>query len=154
MVSIYLASPYGFSEATREFLESLKKRLSEAGHKVHDPFEEGHLLLEPEADVKESTSEPIYKRVGRSNQEGIDSSDIVVAVLDGPDVDSGTASEIGYAFAREKCIIGYRGDIRQAGENEGVVVNLQVQYWIEESGGRIVRDVQGLIETLAEKTVV
>ena len=34
----------------------------------------------------------------------------VVAVLDGADVDSGTAAEIGYAFARGKLIVGYRGD--------------------------------------------
>ena len=31
---------------------------------------------------------------------------IVVALLTGRDVDSGTAAEIGYAFAKEKTIIG------------------------------------------------
>ena len=35
--------------------------------------------------------------IGGNNCEGIDRADALVAVLDGPDVDSGTAAEIGYA---------------------------------------------------------
>ena len=65
--------------------------------------------------------------LGRLNQTALDRSRIVVAALDGPDVDSGTASEIGYAFARGKRIIGFHGDMRLTGENEAAVVNLQVQ---------------------------
>ena len=42
-----------------------------------------------------------------------------MAVLDGTDVDSGTAAEIGYAFARGKLIVGYRGDFRLSADNEG-----------------------------------
>lgn len=38
----------------------------------------------------------------------------MLAILDGQDVDSGTAAEIGYAFARRKPIVGYRGDLRVA----------------------------------------
>jgi nucleoside 2-deoxyribosyltransferase len=75
----------------------------------------------------------------RANQEAIDRADAVVAVLDGADVDSGTAAEIGYAFARGKPIVGYRGDARLAGDNEGAVVNLQVEYFVRASGGAIVR---------------
>ena len=48
-------------------------------------------------------------------------SDVVVAVLDGPDVDSGTCVEIGYAYARGKPIIGIRTDFR-ASEDSGVNV--------------------------------
>ena len=59
-------------------------------------------------------------------------------MLDGADVDSGTAAEIGYAFARGTPIVGYRGDFRLAGDNEGAVVNLQVEYFIRASGGTIV----------------
>ena len=36
----------------------------------------------------------------------------VVAVLNGPDVDSGTAWEIGYAYACKKPLLGIREDIR------------------------------------------
>ena len=42
--------------------------------------------------------------------EGVDASDLVVAVLDGVDVDSGTAWEIGYAYAKGKPVIGLRTD--------------------------------------------
>ena len=62
----------------------------------------------------------------------------MLAVLDGTDVDSGTASEIGYAYAKGKPMVGYRGDFRLSSDNEGGVVNLQVQYFILTSGGSIV----------------
>ena len=72
-----------------------------------------------------------------------------MAVLDGVDVDSGTAAEIGYAFARGKLIVGYRGDFRLSADNEGSVVNLQVEYFIRESGGTIVERYQDLADALA-----
>src|SRR5215475_516791 len=50
-------------------------------------------------------------QIARTNHAAIDRCDALVAVLDGADVDSGTAAEIGYAFARGKPIIGYRGDV-------------------------------------------
>lgn len=49
----------------------------------------------------------------------IDQADAVLCVLDGPDVDSGTAMEIGYSFARKKPIVGIRTDIRSS-EDRGV----------------------------------
>ncbi len=69
---------------------------------------------------------------------------MIVAVLDGTDVDSGTAAEIGYGFARGKVIIGYRGDFRIAAENEGAIVNLQVDYFIRASGGSIITAIADL----------
>ena len=156
MATIYLASPLGFSETTLGFLAELKEKLKK--YDVHDPWEKGHSLLEAEADLgndvsqgkKTSSVEEKYMQVGKANKDGIDSSDVIVAILDGSDVDSGTASEIGYAFARGKRIYGYRGDIRRAGDAEGVVVNLQVQYWIVESGGEIVEKVDDLLKALAK----
>jgi nucleoside 2-deoxyribosyltransferase len=66
---------------------------------------------------------------------------VVFAILDGVDVDSGTAAEIGYAFAKGKPILGYRGDFRLSADNEGSIVNLQVEYFIRQSGGDIVTNV-------------
>ena len=51
--------------------------------------------------------------------ETMDSADIVVAMLDGADSDSGTAFELGYALARGKKIIGVRTDFRQS-QDRGV----------------------------------
>jgi nucleoside 2-deoxyribosyltransferase len=61
----------------------------------------------------------------------------MLAVLDGPDVDSGTAAEIGYAAKAGLVIVGLRTDTRRTGDNEGVVVNLQVEYFIRASGGSV-----------------
>ena len=72
----------------------------------------------------------------------------VVAILDGPDVESGTAAEIGYAFARGKLIVGYRGDFRLSADNEGSIVNLQVEFFIRQSGGTIVTRYEDLESSL------
>jgi len=61
----------------------------------------------------------------------------VLALLDGSDVDSGTAAEIGYAAALARPVVGLRSDIRTAGDNEAAIVNLQVEWFIEASGGRL-----------------
>ena len=78
----------------------------------------------------------------------IDGARGLVAILDGADVDSGTAAEIGYAFARGKLIVGYRGDSRVSADNEGGVINLQVEYFIRQSGGTIVSRYEDLAPSL------
>ena len=70
--------------------------------------------------------------------------DFVIGILDGVDVDSGTASEIGFAYGIGKRIFGFRTDSRKTGDNDGSTVNLQVQYWIEKSGGHIATDIAKL----------
>lgn len=49
----------------------------------------------------------------------IDASDAVLAVLDGPDADSGTSLELGYAHARGVPVVGVRTDFR-GGEDRGL----------------------------------
>jgi len=92
----------------------------------------------------------VNMKIAAKNEEAIRECQIVMAVLDGTDVDSGTASEIGFAYALGKRIFGYRGDIRRSGDNDGSVVNLQVQYWIENSGGCIVTSLNALRELLVK----
>jgi nucleoside 2-deoxyribosyltransferase len=60
-----------------------------------------------------------YRQLFRLCLEAIDDADVVVALLDGADSDSGTAFEIGYALAREKPIVGVRTDFRQS-QDRGV----------------------------------
>jgi nucleoside 2-deoxyribosyltransferase len=74
----------------------------------------------------------------------------LIAVLDGVDVDSGTAAEIGFAYALGMRIFGLRTDFRLAGDNLGSIVNLQVQYFIEQSGGRVVETVDEVAQCAAE----
>jgi len=49
----------------------------------------------------------------------IEESDVIVAVLDGSDADSGTCWECGYAYAKGKQVIGVRTDLRGS-EDEGL----------------------------------
>lgn len=72
------------------------------------------------AEREKQNQECIFKKC----LEGVNSSDIVVAVLDGVDVDSGTAWELGYAYSRGKPIIGLRTDFRTLSDG---VVNLMVE---------------------------
>lgn len=55
--------------------------------------------------------------------QGIRQCDVVLAVLEGTDADSGTCIELGYAHALNKPIIGFRTDTRQQ-EDHGL--NLMV----------------------------
>lgn len=152
---LYLASPLGFSEAGRDFKDlSLKPKLTQIGFEVVDPWTltdaktiESVLKL-PYGQRKLEAWKKLNPQIGKTNQKAIDRVDIVVAVLDGTDVDSGTAAEIGYAFAKGKIIIGYRGDFRLASDNEGSAVNLQVEYFIRQSGGNIVSNLSQLTAAL------
>ena len=77
----------------------------------------------------------------------LDDSDMVIALLDGPQVDDGTAWEIGYFYARkspEQKILGIRTDFRRVRESEDAVVNPM----IECSCDRIVRSREELLETI------
>lgn len=148
---IYLASPLGFAESTRGFMASLISSLS-AHVDIENPWDDTRFESEfAEIATLESFSERqkrlgvINTEIGRSNAERIDRCDAVFAILDGVDVDSGTAAEIGYGFALGKVVCGLRTDFRLAGDNLGAVVNLQVQYFIETSGGSVVTQAEELV---------
>ncbi|MBP2030922.1 nucleoside 2-deoxyribosyltransferase [Methanohalophilus levihalophilus] len=116
--TIYLAGPL-FSEAEREFNRKLAGMLRNAGYEVFLPQEDS-------ADNSKSREKLDNATLFKKNVEGIDKSDLVVAILDGgSDVDSGTAWEIGYAWARGIPIVGLRTDFRTLGI-EGIV-NLMIE---------------------------
>ncbi len=83
------------------------------------------------------------------NEEAIRMAHVLLAVLDGSDVDSGTAAEIGFAYCLGKKILGYRSDFRLAGDNEGSLINLQVEYFIRKGGGTLVSSLADLPAALA-----
>jgi nucleoside 2-deoxyribosyltransferase len=153
---IYLASPLGFATSTTSFMTDLVRRLSQYVE-VSNPWDDVRFVDEFAAVAgldsvaeRRQRLQVVNHELGRANAERIDGSDAICAVLDGVDVDSGTASEIGYAFARGKRIYGLRTDFRLAGDNEGAVVNLQVQYFIEASGGLIVTTVDELVKVVRD----
>lgn len=142
---LYLAGPLGFSEAGRAFHDkTLVGLIASRGYQVLDPWK---LTAQRKIDrvlrmrygaKKREAWRALNPEIAENNRRAIDRSDGIVAVLDGADVDSGTAAEIGYAFAKGKRIVGYRGDARLSADNEGSIVNLQVEYFIRASGGTIV----------------
>jgi len=152
---IYLAGPLGFSEAGRAFHNDVViPLLKRGGHTTLDPWtltdrrKIDAVLGMPYGQERKDAWAALNNEIGANNQTAIDRADLIVAVLDGTDVDSGTAAEIGYAFAKGKRIIGYRGDFRLSADNEGSIVNLQIEYFVRESGGTIVAKVDDLLTAI------
>jgi nucleoside 2-deoxyribosyltransferase len=154
-VRIYLASPLGFSEAGRHFYHGVfVPFVRDLGFEVLDPWALIHprkvqaVQALPYGLARREAWRELNMEMGAANRAAIDRAEAMVAVLDGADVDSGTAAEIGYAFGRGKLVVGYRGDFRLSADNEGSTVNLQVEYFIRESGGSIVDRYQDLESSL------
>jgi nucleoside 2-deoxyribosyltransferase len=157
-MKIYLASPLGFAESTRAYMELLRERLS-LHVEVVNPWDDTRFAddirrapLIENRDKRLALWRTINHGIGSGNEANIRACDGVVAVLDGVDVDSGTAAEIGFAYALGKWIAGLRTDFRQTGENEAAVVNLQVRHFIDASGGTVVTtidDLEALVEAWA-----
>ena len=151
---IYIASPLGFTESTLSFMEKLDSSLIDLGFDVINPWKLGDPNAFEEIKRIKDEKERIEKfkelnfKIGERNEKAINESEIILAILDGVDVDSGTAAEIGYAFAKGKRIIGYRNDFRMAGENCGSIVNIQVEYWILKNEGRILNNLKELLDYL------
>jgi len=98
----YIAGPL-FTTGERQVLEQVDRVVKNAGRDTYLPHRDGGIFLRG---VGSSLS--FFK--GDTAQ--LDRSDLVVAVLNGPDIDSGTSWEIGYAFSKGKKIIGYCDDTR------------------------------------------
>lgn len=144
---VYIASPLGFAASTRAYNVTVVSAVSQAGWEVLDPWQDhGGAFAAAlssagdvaDAEVRRAAFAELDMMAGRKNHQMLDQAHAVLAVLDGTDVDSGTASEIGYAAGRGLPIVGLRTDVRQSGENEGCTVNLQVEYFIRLNGGTIV----------------
>jgi nucleoside 2-deoxyribosyltransferase len=157
-MKIYVASPLGFSEGGRAFYtQTLLPALEAAGFQPldpwalnNDPAQLATIEAMPAGSERREAYRQLNMQIGRGNTETIDRCDGVLAILDGVDVDSGTAAEIGYAYANGKPIIGYRGDFRLSADNEGGIVNLQVEYFIRDSGGEVVTTLAEAVRALKE----
>ena len=140
---LYLAGPLGFTEPGRRYHDGVVlPAVIAAGFTPLDPWAVDSEILEvfalPIGDPARLAALPAVNRtIGRRNAELIQQCAAVLAILDGNDVDSGTAAEIGYAAALAKPVVGLRTDFRPSGDNEATVVNLQVEWFIEASGGAI-----------------
>jgi nucleoside 2-deoxyribosyltransferase len=149
VAAVYVASPLGFSAVTRRWYdESLLPALRGLGLDVLDPW------ADPDGSVVGRLAEAAAVELDAGRRAAlarmIATSDAVFAILDGVDVDSGTAAEIGYAAALGKPVVGLRLDQRTTGDNDGALVNLQVEHFLRMSGGGLRTSLDGAIALLTE----
>jgi len=134
---IYIAGPL-FSEHERKFLEEIAENLARK------------LGLDPRKDIflphRDAGDIGIHGE-GRGEVFSIDlkfldDANIVIALLDGSDVDSGTAVELGYAFARNKEIFGILTDWRRWSPTKQEAENINNMIWgVCGKGKRIFRKI-------------
>ncbi len=117
MITIYLAGPL-FTAAERQFNLDLANEIRQNCKTCKVS------VILPQVKADELKDDKDFKcKIYSYCLQAIDKSDLVLAILDGPDADSGTCIEMGYAYARKKPVIGIRTDLRSS-EDRGV--NLMV----------------------------
>jgi nucleoside 2-deoxyribosyltransferase len=103
-VKLYFAGPL-FTTAERTWNAEVSAALRAAGHEVFLPQEQ-----EPGRDAA---------GIFATDVAGIDWADGLVAIMDGPDPDSGTCWEVGYAYGVRKPIVLVRTDMRSMAGDAG-----------------------------------
>jgi nucleoside 2-deoxyribosyltransferase len=139
---VYLAGSI-FTPYERAFLDDCAARLRGEGFEVFVPHEQTHLIG---VDV---TAEAVFAADAR----GVEDADAVLAVLDGPSVDDGTACEIGLFYGlqqhdpQRKGVVGLLTDLR-AERRGDFALNLFVRGCIEASGGKVVDSLDDAVAIL------
>ncbi|MCJ7802505.1 MAG: nucleoside 2-deoxyribosyltransferase, partial [Candidatus Marinimicrobia bacterium] len=96
----YIAGPL-FNEKEREFLDEINSICRAIGIDTYLPAQDGGLLCNDNAD-----------EIFKTDIRALNKASLVVASLNGVDVDSGTAFELGYGFAKGKKLFGLHTDSR------------------------------------------
>lgn len=103
-MKLYFAGPL-FTTPERTWNAEVVAALRAAGHEVFLPQEK-----EPGKDAA---------GIFATDVGGIDWADVLVAIMDGPDPDSGTSWEVGYAYGSQKPIVLVRTDFRDLAGTAG-----------------------------------
>ena len=142
----YVASPFGFTEHGRAYYANT---LLPALGELVEPLDPWAVVSEKELAEAAALGRQrsLWLEVGARNAALIRQSTLVIACLDGQEVDSGTAAEVGYAAALGRPIYGLRSDLRLAGEPE-MAVNLQVEYFVTSTGGSVAGSLKALLDAL------
>jgi nucleoside 2-deoxyribosyltransferase len=144
----YVASPLGFSEPGRAYYAERYLPALAAHVMAVDPWA---LSLPGEfaAAAADGREHAFGIEVGARNAAAIRDAQLLIAQLDGQEVDAGTAAEVGYAAALGRPCLGVRSDLRASGE-PGMRVNLQLEAFIVLSGGFIAGSLDELVARLAQ----
>jgi hypothetical protein len=142
-VRVYFAGPL-FTPYERSFIDECAERLRSDGIHVFVPHEDAL-----------ATGDTSAASIFAKDWKGLADADAVVAVLDGPMVDDGTACEIGifYALMRGDSsrmgIVGLLTDLRGTLRHEGHGLNLFVLGCIE-AAGKVCNSMDEVAAALAE----
>jgi nucleoside 2-deoxyribosyltransferase len=112
---IFLAAPL-FNEAERDFNTRIAAKLRAEGFEVW--LAQEHEFIK-ESDIEEK------RLIFEEDLEALKRSDVALAILDGVDVDTGVAFEMGFAHANGKPIIGLKTDHRVFSRVEAVNLMLE-----------------------------
>ena len=117
--TLYLASPYGFSEHWRlKLLPDFINKLETMGAKVWEPFSRN-------SNVDLSTSGWANK-VASSNLKDLRQSDGLFAIVNGSPPDEGVMVELGVAIALGKPTFLFRDDFRKCTDSDEYPLNLMI----------------------------
>ncbi len=140
---VYFAGPL-FTPYERSFIDECAGRLRADGIEVFVPHENAL-----------ATGDTSAATIFAKDWQGLAEADAVVAVLDGPMVDDGTACEIGIFYAlmqsdsTKKGIVGLLTDLRGTLRHEGHGLNLFVHGCIE-AAGKVCNSMDEVSAALAE----
>lgn len=140
-MKIYFAGPL-FTPYERGYIDDCAARLRADGFEVFVPHEH---------ELAQADTMPAW--IFAKDLEGLSPANAVLALLDGPVVDDGTACEIGIFYALQQSdsekrgVVGLLTDLRGSrGESTGI--NLFVEGCIEATGGEIVSSFDAALAAL------
>ena len=117
--TIYLASPYGFSQQQKSLLlPPLVQSLETLGAQVWEPFARNN-------QIDFSQAGWAY-RVAQADLKDVKNCDGIFAVVNGTPPDEGVMVELGVAIALNKAIFLFRDDFRRCTDSEQYPLNLML----------------------------
>jgi nucleoside 2-deoxyribosyltransferase len=135
---VYLAAPL-FSEAEKRYNLYVHDLLVQAGYHVYLPQGQGE-------DARHRTQEE-DQTIFTGHLRALDQAQMVIAICDGADTDSGTAWEVGYAYAKGIPVIALRTDNRMIGPER--MINLML-----EQSAYMVKSLEELVRRLTDLTPI
>jgi nucleoside 2-deoxyribosyltransferase len=146
-MKLYYAAPL-FTRAEKDFNNSVVETLRNEGFNVLFPQEFTSLIPK---------NVEFFKKAFESCLKHIAESDVVVAIVDGPDADSGTCFEMGYAFAKNIPIIAIRTDFRASEENGvNLMISQCTRLFLQNTAmtiSELVSQIVIMLKTVPKKTI-
>ena len=115
---IYFAAPL-FTQAEWQWNQNLADQLRRYGLDVILPQKRAEPML---LGIELYNPSALFE----DNLKGIEESEVIIAVFDQADPDSGTCFECGYAYSKGLPIVGLRTDLRKTGDDNDSAINLML----------------------------